>query len=502
MAFTTKLQALDSICRAHGGGGGHRRTIGALNEWCLRLGGAGGHVRNVRALNEVCRLLGAEDGHFLEMPALNAIAVRLGGSGGHRLSRPALGEIAACVGGGWAPGRVRLLGAGDSRFADGRQGTAPYDSGYVLHRYSALNLVAWGLRGKVAHDARTDLFATAGCTLEQWIDLHLADLLAAAATASNPVVLVHLGTHGLPSVPLAAMQAQATAIITALTGAGARILWLLENPRSGGNVLAPEDEAKRLAWNAWLAAQDGTRGGRFRTVDYLAAFTADGLATGGAARAGLQRDDLHDAQAGAFVKAAAALAILEAFPPIADAAGHVAAAGAFDPATNPGGNRLDPAGWAGEVRDAGDTGPGSSLACTFSTAAAGGRLWSVMTLGGRRGTGGDAEQARLYQAPYATGYAGGDTVRFRVRVAWENLAGVRAVKVVVFHYGAGFFGINTGSAGAGLAPTGAHEEVLEGTMVLSADPTFFQVKLIVEADGPGPVSGTVRWTDAELRRLE
>ena len=118
------------------------------------------------------------------------------------------------------------------------------------------------------------------------------------------------------------------------------------------------------------------------------------------------------------------------------------------------------------------------------------------------GSGGDGENARLYQAPYATGYAGGDTVRFRVRVAWENLVNVRAVKVVVFHYGAGFFGINTGSAGAGPAPGGAHEEVLEGAMVLSSSPAFFQMKLMVEAGGPGPVSGTVRWADAELRRID
>ena len=41
-------------------------------------------------------------------------------------------------------------------------------------------------------------------------------------------------------------------IIAALTGAGARILWLLENPRSGGSALGPENEAKRLAYNAWL----------------------------------------------------------------------------------------------------------------------------------------------------------------------------------------------------------------------------------------------------------
>ena len=81
---------------------------------------------------------------------------------------------------------MRLFGAGDSRFADGRQGTAPYDSGYVLHRYSALNLAVWALRGKVVHDARTDLFATSGSNAQHWIDAHLADLLAAMAETPIP----------------------------------------------------------------------------------------------------------------------------------------------------------------------------------------------------------------------------------------------------------------------------------------------------------------------------
>ena len=299
-------------------------------------------------------------------PPLNALATRLGGRGGHRRSLAALAEIAA-LGAGWSAGPVRLFGAGDSRFADGRQGAPPYNSGYVLHRYSALNLAVWALRGKVVHDARTDLFATSGSTLAQWIDAHLPGLLAAMSEAANPVVLMHLGTHSLPWVALADMQAQAGAIIAALTGAGGRVLWLLENPRSGGSALAPENEAKRLAYNSWLSAQDGAHGGRFRTVDYLPAFTADGSTTGAAARPGLQRDDLHDTQAGALVKAEAAVALLAAFPPVASAAEYAASADLFDAATNPAGNRLDPTGWTGDVRNPADTEPGSTLACAFST---------------------------------------------------------------------------------------------------------------------------------------
>ncbi len=475
--------------------------VRALNEWCRLLGGQGGHVRNVRALNEICSLLGAPGGHFREIRALSAICAHLGGTVSHRLNLAALTEIAALAGpgAGWAAGPVRLFGAGDSRFADGRQGSAPYNSGYVLHRYSALNLAVWALRGKVVHDARRDLFATSGCTLQQWIEIHLAGLVAAIAASSNPVVLLHLGTHSLPWVALTDMQAQATEIIDALTGAGARVLWLLENPRSGSSALGTGNEHKRLDYNAWLRAQTGTRGGTFLTVDYLPDFTSDGTGDGGAALPGLQRDDLHDTQAGALIKAEAALALLGTFAPVAREEEYTRAADAYDAVADPNGNRLSPADWTGEVRNAADTGAATSLACTFSTETSGGRTWSVMQLGG---SGGDGEQARLYQAPYATGYAGGDTVRFRVRVRWENLANVRAVKVIVLYYGSGFFGINTGSAGAGLAPGGMHEEVLEGTMVLSADPTFFQMKLLVEADGTGPVSGAVRWADAELRRVD
>ena len=499
MAHTSKSQALDAICRSQGGSGGHALGVQALNQWCALLGGVGGHVRNVRALNEICARLGAGAGHVQEVTALNAIAQRLGGEGRHRRTLAALNEIVALLGqGGWAAGPVRLFGAGDSRFADGRQGTPPYDSGYVLHRYSALNLAVWALCGKVVHDARTDLFATSGCSLEQWIELHLAGLLAAVEQTANPLVLVHLGTHSLPWASLDDMQAQATEIVAALTGAGARVLWLLENPRSGASALGSEQEAKRLAFNAWLMAGEGGFGGRFGTVDYLSGYTADGTATGGAARAGLQRDDLHDTQAGASVKAAAALARIGSLPPVAAAEGYAGTADLFDAAANPAGNRLSPGEWSGEIRDASDTEARSGLACAFSTETAGGRTWMAMQLGG---TGGEGEQARYYQAPLGGGYAGGDTLRYRVRVAWADLVNVRAVKVIVFHYGSGFFGVNTGTAGEGPAPSGAHEEVLEGSMVLSANPSFFQVKLMVEAAGPGPVSGTVRWADPELRRV-
>jgi hypothetical protein len=516
MAYRFTIQALNDICQRLGGAGGHTRAVRALNEWAGLLGGAGGHARNLRALNEICLRLGAPGGHVRTVQALNAICLHLGGQAGHLRNLKALAEIAALAAqdGGpavaaWGAGPIRLFGAGDSRFAEGRQGTAPYDSGYVLHRYSAFNLAVWGLQGKAVHDARTDLFASSGCTIQQWIDTWLADLVAAVAAATNPVVVMHLGTDSLQGASLPEMQGQTTQIIDALVAAGGHLVWLPESPRSGSSALSAGAEQKRLAYNAWLAAQESAYGSDgLRVADYLPAYTADGTATDATARNGLQRDDLHDTQAGAFVKAAAILAVLESYPPIGAAAGYVGGSDTYDAGTNPGGNKLSngqmaggsavPADWIGEVRNLDDTDAGSSLTCGFSTETADGRAWAVMQLGG---TGGGGENARLYQAPYATGYAEGDTVRFRVRVRWENLVNVRAVKVIIFHYGASFFGINTGNAGSGAAPDGVHEEVLEGTMVLSASPTFFQIKLLVEADGTGAVSGTVRWGEAEIRKV-
>lgn len=514
MAHRFTFQALNDICLRFGGNGGHTRTVRALNEWAVLLGGAGGHARNLRALNEICVRLGAAGGHLRSVLALNEISVRLGGGGGHLRNLAALDEIdalAAQSGGaasGWQQGPITLFGAGDSRFAEGRQGTPPYDSGYVLHRYSAFNLAVWSLQGRVIHDARRHLFATSGCTTLQWIDTHMADLVAAMAVAANPVVVMHLGTDSLPVVPLAEMQDETAAIIEGLLGAGGRVVWLLENPRSGGNALSAVDEQKRRDYNAWLQAQQGRYApGRFWAVNYLPDYTADGTTTGDTALSGLQRDDLHDTQSGASVKAAAVVAVLGTFRPIVDAPEYAGRADTYDAIGNPTGNRLSngqmtggpgaPTDWEGGVRNPGDTDAGSTLACTFSTETSDGSSWAVMQLGG---TGGSGENARLYQAPYATGYAGGDTVRFRVRVRWQDLANVRAVKVVIFHYGDGFFGINTGNSGAGLTPGGTYEEVLEGAMVLSANPTFFQMKLMVEAEGTGPVSGTVRWAEAEIRK--
>ncbi len=369
-----------------------------------------------------CVRLGAELGHFQELRALNAICARLGGAGGHRRNLAALAEIAGILAGSgaaWSAGPVRLFGAGDSRFADGRQGTPPYDSGYVLHRYSALNLAVWALRGKVEHDARRDLFATSGATLQQWIDTHLAGLQEAMADSANPVVVVHLGTHSLPGVPLAEIQDQAGTIIGALTGAGARVLWLLENPRSRWSALGPANEQKRLDYNAWLVAQEGAHGGLFRTLDYLAGFTADGTATGATALPGLQRDDLHDTQAGAFIKAAAILGVIETFPPVSGAAEYAGSAEGYDAAANPDRQPARRRGLVGR-----DPQPRRHRRREKPD------LRLLHRVSRRPHLAGDAARRRrrrrraraVLPGALRHGLRGGDTVRYRVRVRWENLS--------------------------------------------------------------------------------
>ena len=189
MAYTSKIRALDAICRIVR----RQRRPQAGRARAQRVVRPGRRRRRPCAQRPRPRTRSPpprrRGGHIQEIRALNAIArpARRRGRPPPQPRRPRR-DRRPRAGGGWSAGPVRLFGAGDSRFADGRQGTPPYDSGYVLHRYSALNLAVWALRGKVEHDARRDLFATSGATLQQWIDTHLAGLLEAMADSANPVV--------------------------------------------------------------------------------------------------------------------------------------------------------------------------------------------------------------------------------------------------------------------------------------------------------------------------
>lgn len=401
---------------------------------------------------------------------------------------------------------IRLLGGGDSRFADGRQGTSPFNTGYTLHRYSALNLAVWGMRGRVIHDARTDLFATAGFTSATWITNHMPACVAACQAAvtagQQPVVAMHLLTNDFfGSVSQAVMKANVETIAAALRDAGAVVLWLLENPRSGANVLSAANERNRLAMNDYLVARANPW---FRPVNYLAGFTADGSYTGATATSGLQRDDLHDAQRGAAIKARALMAVLSMLPQVASALSYAAPAAPYHATDNPNGNRLangsmvggttTPTGWTGSVRNAADSAAASSLTAAFSPIRDDdGTPWSRMTLGG---TGGGSEIAYLNQLPNPLNFTAGDVVAGRVRVRWAGLAGVKHIALRPAFYGTTFFGHIIGSQGSGIMPA-AGEEVLPFVAIAPAGVTFGDFRCLVEANGTDAVAGTVDWTAAE-----
>lgn len=97
MVVRLKVQALNAICQAKGGVGGHRLSIAAVNEWAVLAGGKGAHRRMVSALNEISLKLGGAGGHGLVMAALNEISARLGGAA-HGGSVAALTEICSRLG--------------------------------------------------------------------------------------------------------------------------------------------------------------------------------------------------------------------------------------------------------------------------------------------------------------------------------------------------------------------------------------------------------------------
>ena len=274
MAYTSKIRALDAICRSCGGSGGHRRVVRALNEWCGLVGGAGGHVRNVRALDEILRPPRRGVGAFPGAPRAqrDLRAARRRGRPPPQPRRPRRdrrhprGVRGGVERGPGAPVRrrrqpVRRRPAGDATLRQ-RLRAAP------LFRAQPRRLGA-ARQGRARRAAPTSSRPAARRCSSGSTPTSRASWQAMADSA-NPVVVVHLGTHSLPGVPLAEIQDQAGTIIGALTGAGARVLWLLENPRSGRSALGPANEQKRLDYNAWLVAQESAHGGLFRTLDYLA----------------------------------------------------------------------------------------------------------------------------------------------------------------------------------------------------------------------------------------
>jgi hypothetical protein len=73
----------------------HTRSIEAMNAICVANGGAGGHVRWIHALNEWCTRVSVASGHATVMPAFNAIAGKTGGAASYRRRLDATNNIAA-----------------------------------------------------------------------------------------------------------------------------------------------------------------------------------------------------------------------------------------------------------------------------------------------------------------------------------------------------------------------------------------------------------------------
>lgn len=66
----------------------------ALNALCIAQGGTGGHTYSIDALNELCTLLGITAGHTYIIDALNTIVTAIGGTGTYTYEDTAWQEIA------------------------------------------------------------------------------------------------------------------------------------------------------------------------------------------------------------------------------------------------------------------------------------------------------------------------------------------------------------------------------------------------------------------------
>lgn len=217
MATRLKVHAVNAICRARGGVGGHRLTIAALNEWAVLMGGAGGHRRAVRALNEISRRLGGAGGHGLVMAALNEISGRVGG-GVHGGSVAALDAIGA-----------RLGTVPETPEAPGDAGTDDPVPVYVFGDSNSDPLYSqgsWVYRTLAKLDGRFFSppganFAAAGKNAN-WAWRQIPFLAALTAAWGKGVVWYHHGSNFS-----ATAGAEATAVVDAAKALGHKVVWIL-----------------------------------------------------------------------------------------------------------------------------------------------------------------------------------------------------------------------------------------------------------------------------------
>jgi len=81
--YASNLLAINALCIASGGTGGHQTTLPALNELCSLQGVAVSHESNLPALNALAVGLGSAGGYVTNLGALNAISLAIGGTADH-----------------------------------------------------------------------------------------------------------------------------------------------------------------------------------------------------------------------------------------------------------------------------------------------------------------------------------------------------------------------------------------------------------------------------------
>ena len=331
----------------------------ALNEWCVLLGGAGGHVRNVRALERDLRPPRRRGGPLPgdPRPQRHLRPARRRGRPPPQPRRPHRDRRHLAAGAAGPPGRCASSAPATAASPTAGRERRPTTAATCC---TATPRSTSPSGGCAARSCTTRAPTSSPPAAARWSSGSTPTSPASSppmADGANPVV-AGASRHPQPALGRRwpRCRPRPRTIIAALTGAGARVLWLLENPRSGGSALGPENEAKRLAYNAWLQAQDGAHGGRFLTVDYLPAFTADGTRhrRRRARRPAARRPARHP---GRRLRQGRRRPRRDRDLPAGRRRRRNTPAPptACDAAANPAGNRLGPAGWTGEVRNAGDT---------------------------------------------------------------------------------------------------------------------------------------------------
>jgi hypothetical protein len=385
------------------------------------------------------------------------------------------------------------------------------------------------MKGRVIHNPTADLFAQNSVTTAQWISAKLASCVARCLQVSQPIVLMHLATNDpRTSVAIGTTKANIQTIVAALNAAGARVLWLLEHPCSGGFAFGGSNNQVKNQLNAWLIdlANSGTY--KLMTVNYLDEFLD---ASTGLVISGYQRDGLHDAQIGAEVKANAVERALNVLVPKSVMMPFIDSTDVFDSSANPMGNKLtngllagtggtvtspatgtSPTSWTLAVRNAANSGAGSTLTAAGANVSHASGLGGIddyaitgltglkVTLGGTAGSG---EFVRLTQSPSVTNYSAGDVIRMRAWVNWTGVSNIASIylNTVVNSPTVTIIDGIQGSSGGNVPAAGTRMFEVYVTLPASLTGTFVFELRIVAATNTSAVAGEVTWWRPEIRKL-